>query len=112
MNKLKDKPKKEQAKTIVEPVEEKKEKKEKKDKKEKKEKKEKKKATLKTDSIDLLISTDQNHQRSEADYNELLSPDHENLPAINSTETNINQKIQNVISFFKKAAFTCFFPIQ
>lgn len=44
-----------------------------------------------SDSIDLLISTDQ-APRSEQDYNELLSPEHESLPAEPAHSTNEQTK--------------------
>ena len=68
-------------------------------KKEKKEKKEKStskkgKSVNKNDSIDLLISIDaNNHKRSESDYNELLSPDHEQNPTIVNNNTNSNEVV-------------------
>lgn len=101
-NKLKDK--KESKKGKVELVQEttsdaKKEKKKEKKEKEPKEKKSKKKTALKNDSIDLLISTDQNHKRSESDYNELLSPEHENVPANNQPELESNNKVAEVLVF-------------
>ncbi len=67
-----------------------KKKKEKKNKKSKEESKSSKKTKLKSNnSIDLLMSTEPLN-RSENDYNELLSPEHEIKPSLTPTNTNNN----------------------
>lgn len=74
-------------------------KKEKKEKGKKEKSSKKKSSAQKNDSIDLLISIDaNNHKRSESDYNELLSPEHEHVPTVNSNsnEDAMNAKVAKV----------------
>lgn len=80
VNKLKDKKESSKKKSTAE-------KEEKKDKKEKKSSKKTLKSH-KNDSIDLLVSINPQRTRSEDDYNELLSPEHEQMPSLTQNETN------------------------